>query len=65
MSSARIQSTLKTVLLAGLGLFLLSRIVTGTLYYYINERFLVLVVMGIVGLFMGLTIAILNRIKRT
>ena len=52
MSSPRVQTTLKTVLLIGLGLFLLSRIVTGTLYYYINERFMVLVVMGIVGLFL-------------
>lgn len=46
----RLQPFLKTVLLVALGVFLLSRIANGTLYYYINERFAYFTVIGVVGL---------------
>ena len=46
----RIQPLLKTLLLIALGIFLYSRIANGTLYYYINERFVGFTLVGIVGL---------------
>ena len=50
MASTRLQNAVKALLLIGMGLFLLSRVVSGTLYYYINERFAVLTVIAIFGL---------------
>jgi uncharacterized repeat protein (TIGR03943 family) len=52
MLTPRVQTTLKTLIPIGLGLYLLSRIVTGTLYYYINNRFMLLVIVGCAGLFL-------------
>jgi hypothetical protein len=37
---------LKTIALIGLGLFLLSRLVDGSVYYYINQRFIVLTLLA-------------------
>lgn len=48
--SERIQPILKTVLLIALGVFLYTHIANGTLYYYINERFAIFTVIGVVGL---------------
>lgn len=50
MLLTRIQPYLKALLLIGIGLFLYSRIVNGTLYYYINERFAVLTALAVLGL---------------
>ena len=41
---------LQAVLVTGLALFLLERLATGKLLWYINERFVVLTVVGIAGL---------------
>ena len=46
----QMQPLMKTVLLVALGVFLYTRIANGTLYYYINERFALFTVIGVVGL---------------
>ena len=46
----RFQPFLKTLLLVALGVFLYSRIANGTLFYYINERFAIFTLIGVVGL---------------
>lgn len=50
MQSIRLQNTLKALLLIGLGLFLYSRLMNGTLFYYINERFMGFTIIAVVGL---------------
>lgn len=50
MQSVRLQNTLKALLLIGLGLFLYSRLMNGTLFYYINERFMGFTILAVVGL---------------
>jgi uncharacterized repeat protein (TIGR03943 family) len=40
---------LKTIALIGLGLFLFSRLVDGSVYYYINQRFIVLTLLAAAG----------------
>jgi uncharacterized repeat protein (TIGR03943 family) len=49
-NTERFQPFIKTLLLVALGVFLYSRIANGTLYYYINERFAIFTVIGVVGL---------------
>ena len=44
--NARTYNLLKTLILLGLGIFLVVKILSGTLYYYINQRFLWLVALG-------------------
>jgi putative membrane protein len=46
----RIENTLKALLLIALGLFLYSRLANGTLYFYINQRFLGFTLLAIFGL---------------
>jgi putative membrane protein len=48
--SLRTQRSLQALVLAGLGLFLLQKIWTGTLYWYINQRFMLLVLLAAIGL---------------
>lgn len=43
------QTTLKAVTLIGMGLFLYSRFVNGTLFFYINERFMWLILFAAIG----------------
>ncbi len=50
MRSIRLQNTIKALLLIALGLFFYSHLVSGTLYYYINERFMGFTVLAVVGL---------------
>jgi putative membrane protein len=50
MQSLRLQNTIKALLLIGLGLFLYSRLMNGTLFYYINERFMGFTIVAVVGL---------------
>ena len=50
MMNERIQPFIKTLLLVALGVFFYSRIANGTLLYYINERFAIFTVIGVVGL---------------
>jgi len=50
MQSTRLQNTLKALLLIALGLFLYSRIANGTLFYYINERFMGFTIVAVFGL---------------
>lgn len=50
MQSVRLQNTLKALLLIGLGLFLYSRLMNGTLFYYINERFMGFTILAVIGL---------------
>jgi len=50
MRSIRLQNTVKALLLIALGLFFYSHLVSGTLYYYINERFMGFTVLAVVGL---------------
>jgi uncharacterized repeat protein (TIGR03943 family) len=47
--SLRTQRSMQALILAGLGLFLLHKIWSGTLYWYINERFLLLVLLAAIG----------------
>jgi uncharacterized repeat protein (TIGR03943 family) len=47
--SVRTQRSLQALILAGLGLFLLHKIWSGTLFWYINDRFLVLVLAAAIG----------------
>lgn len=46
----RLEITLKALLLIALGLFLYSRLANGTLYFYINQRFLGFTLLAIFGL---------------
>lgn len=46
----RIYRTLQALILAGLGVFLLEKIWSGTLYWYINSRFLPLILLAALGL---------------
>jgi len=48
--SLRTHRSLQALVLAGLGLFLLQKIWTGTLYWYINQRFMLLILLAAVGL---------------
>lgn len=48
--NARTQSALKALLLLGLGFFLFSRLSSGTLYFYISERFGWLTLAAVLGL---------------
>jgi uncharacterized repeat protein (TIGR03943 family) len=48
--SLRTQRSLQTLILAALGVFLLGKIFSGTLYWYINQRFMVLVLAAGIGL---------------
>jgi putative membrane protein len=48
--SLRTQRSLQALVLAGLGLFLLQQIWTGTLYWYINQRFMLLILLAAIGL---------------
>lgn len=48
--SMRTQRALQALVLAGLGLFMLHKIWTGTLYWYINQRFLLLILFAAIGL---------------
>lgn len=50
MQSIRLQNTIKALLLIGMGLFLYSRIANGTLFYYINERFMGFTLIAVFGL---------------
>lgn len=50
MQSVRFQNTIKALLLIGMGLFLYSRIANGTLFYYINERFMGFTLIAVFGL---------------
>ena len=45
----RTQRALQALILAGLGLFLLHKLWSGTLYWYINERFFALVLAAAIG----------------
>ncbi len=46
----RTQRSLQALVMAGLGLFLLQRIWSGTLFWYINQRFTLLILLAAVGL---------------
>jgi uncharacterized repeat protein (TIGR03943 family) len=50
LHNPRLQVVVKTALLVGTGLFLYQRFATGTLAYYINERFTGFTLFGMVGL---------------
>lgn len=50
--STRLKRFLQTGILIGLGIYLLVKILGGTLYFYINERFLWLVALGALGFFL-------------
>ncbi len=45
----RLQRSLQALILAGLGLFLLQKLWSGSLYWYINERFFALVLAAAIG----------------
>ena len=48
--SIRTQRSLQALILAALGVFLLEKILSGTLFWYINQRFMLLVLAAGVGL---------------
>ncbi len=50
MRYPRLENMLKAILLVGTGLFLYGKLANGTLYNYINEKFMGLTVFGMVGL---------------
>lgn len=50
LASSRFQNALKALLLLGLALFLYTRMASGTLFFYINQRFMVYTMLAIVGL---------------
>lgn len=52
LANLRVQTSLKALLLLGLGFFLFTRLTGGTLYYYISERFGWLTVVAALGLFL-------------
>ena len=51
LANLRVQTSLKALLLLGLGFFLFTRLTGGTLYFYISERFGWLTVVAALGLF--------------
>lgn len=51
MMSPRFENALKALLLLGLALFLYTRLAGGTLFFYINQRFMAYTMLAIVGLF--------------
>ena len=50
LASPRFANALKALLLLALALFLYTRLAGGTLFFYINQRFMVYTVLAIVGL---------------
>jgi putative membrane protein len=50
MQTNRIQNAVKALLLIGLGLFFYSRLVNGTLFFYINKRFVSFTLLAVFGL---------------
>lgn len=58
--SERNYRLLQTLILAGMGIYLLVKILGGTLYFYINDRFLWLVATG-AGIFLLLALAAFRR----
>ena len=61
--SLRTQRSLQALVLAGLGLFLLHKLWSGTLYWYINQRFVWLIVLAAAGL-LALAALVLPRPRR-
>lgn len=61
MQSVRLQNTIKALLLISMGLFLYSRIANGTLFYYINERFMGFTLIAVFGL---LVVGLSYRLRR-
>jgi uncharacterized repeat protein (TIGR03943 family) len=61
--SLRTQRSLQALVLAGLGLFLLQKLWSGTLYWYINQRFVWLIVLAAAGL-LALAALVLPRPRR-
>ncbi len=61
--SLRTQRAFQALLLAALGVFFLHKIWSGTLYWYINNRFLVLVLSAGVG-FLALSQIVLQGLRR-
>lgn len=62
MQGDRIQTAAKALLLLGLALFLYTRLAGGTLFFYINERFVTYTLLAIVGLVLvGLSYRPLGR----
>ena len=62
--SERNYRLLQTLILAGMGIYLLVKILGGTLYFYINDRFLWLVATG-AAIFMLLALAAFRRWRAT
>lgn len=52
LANLRVQTSLKALLLLGLGFFLFTRLTGGTLYFYISERFGWLTLVAALGLFL-------------
>jgi len=50
LSSPRFENALKALLLLALALFLYTRLASGTLFFYINQRFMAYTMIAIVGL---------------
>jgi uncharacterized repeat protein (TIGR03943 family) len=50
LQNPRIANALKALLLIAMGLFLYTRIANGSLYFYINQRFVGLTLMAVLGL---------------
>lgn len=48
--SFRTQRSLQALILAALGVFLLQKILSGTLFWYINQRFMALILLAALGL---------------
>ncbi|MBK8046097.1 MAG: hypothetical protein IPK16_02570 [Anaerolineales bacterium] len=48
--SERFQTAIKALLLLALALFLYTRLAGGTLFFYINQRFVVYTMLAIIGL---------------
>ncbi len=46
----KFQNAVKALILLGLALFLYTRLADGTLFFYINQRFMIYTVLAIVGL---------------
>jgi len=61
--SLRTQRAFQALILAALGVFFLHKIWSGTLYWYINNRFLVLVLLAGIG-FLALSQVALQNIRR-
>lgn len=50
LNRPRFQNALKALLLLGLALFLYTRLADGTLFFYINQRFMAYTILAVVGL---------------